>query len=180
MRLLLISNSTNAGEAYLDYPKHEIKDLFVGIQVTNVNIFGVSKGNVTLVGRRGKMSYKEWCSHYSHSHLGSSYNSWQTFCLGNSDIAMLINELKLSFDKDMWYMLFYALPNYVNWESLEGGPYKKIEIVRYSVNNAEFNTLIDLQNYCRLNPNGSVLYFHTKGISHINSAKLCSYSEIYE
>jgi len=24
MRLLLISNSTNAGEAYLDYPKHEI------------------------------------------------------------------------------------------------------------------------------------------------------------
>lgn len=25
MRLLLISNSTNAGEAYLDYPKHEIK-----------------------------------------------------------------------------------------------------------------------------------------------------------
>ena len=107
--------------------KHEIKDLFVGIQVTNVNIFGVSKGNVTLVGRRGKVSYKEWCSHYSHSHLSSSYNQWQNFCLGNSDIAMLINELKLSFDKDMWYMLFYALPNYVNWESLEGGPYKKIE-----------------------------------------------------
>ncbi len=26
MRLLLISNSTNAGEAYLDYPKHNIKD----------------------------------------------------------------------------------------------------------------------------------------------------------
>ena len=29
MRLLLISNSTNAGEAYLDYPKHNIKD-FLG------------------------------------------------------------------------------------------------------------------------------------------------------
>ena len=25
MRLLLISNSTNAGEAYLDYPKDEIR-----------------------------------------------------------------------------------------------------------------------------------------------------------
>ena len=29
MRLLLISNSTNAGEAYLDYPKHNIRD-FLG------------------------------------------------------------------------------------------------------------------------------------------------------
>jgi dipeptidase E len=29
MRLLLISNSTNAGEAYLDYPKHKIRD-FLG------------------------------------------------------------------------------------------------------------------------------------------------------
>ncbi len=29
MRLLLISNSTNAGEAYLDYPKHNIGD-FLG------------------------------------------------------------------------------------------------------------------------------------------------------
>jgi dipeptidase E len=31
MRLLLISNSTNAGEAYLDYPKEEIRD-FLGAQ----------------------------------------------------------------------------------------------------------------------------------------------------
>lgn len=29
MRLLLISNSTNAGEAYLDYPKNNIRD-FLG------------------------------------------------------------------------------------------------------------------------------------------------------
>ena len=31
MRLLLISNSTNAGEAYLDYPKKELGDFFKGI-----------------------------------------------------------------------------------------------------------------------------------------------------
>ena len=34
MRLLLISNSTNAGEAYLDYPKHQIRD-FLGSQALN-------------------------------------------------------------------------------------------------------------------------------------------------
>ena len=35
MNLLLISNSTNAGEAYLDYPKHEIKK-FLGDSVKKV------------------------------------------------------------------------------------------------------------------------------------------------
>ena len=34
MRLLLISNSTNAGEAYLDYPKYQIRD-FLGNQSLN-------------------------------------------------------------------------------------------------------------------------------------------------
>ena len=34
MRLLLISNSTNPGEAYLDYPKHNIKD-FLGDKPIN-------------------------------------------------------------------------------------------------------------------------------------------------
>lgn len=34
MRLLLISNSTNPGEAYLDYPKHQIKD-FLGDNIKN-------------------------------------------------------------------------------------------------------------------------------------------------
>jgi len=34
MRLLLISNSTNAGEAYLDYPKYQIRD-FLGEQSLN-------------------------------------------------------------------------------------------------------------------------------------------------
>ena len=35
MRLLLISNSTNAGEAYLEYPKYHIKD-FLGDRVSRV------------------------------------------------------------------------------------------------------------------------------------------------
>ncbi|HKK63452.1 MAG TPA: dipeptidase PepE [Bacteroidales bacterium] len=38
MRLLLISNSTNPGEPYLDYPKHEIKD-FLGKQKTSALFF---------------------------------------------------------------------------------------------------------------------------------------------
>lgn len=36
MRLLLISNSTNAGEAYLDYPKNEIKNFLGSEKVTGL------------------------------------------------------------------------------------------------------------------------------------------------
>ena len=32
MRLLLISNSTNAGEAYLEYPKRQIADFLGGVR----------------------------------------------------------------------------------------------------------------------------------------------------
>lgn len=41
----------------------------------------------------------------------------------------------------------------------------KIKIVRYDSNKFEYNTLINLQNYCNLNPNGCVLYYHSKGAS---------------
>jgi hypothetical protein len=106
---------------------HKIHDLYVGVQVTGFRMFNEIKGNIRLVGRRGKITYKEKVNSYSHSHLPRGHSNWDNFCLGSSDISMLINELKMSFDRDQWYMLFYALPNYVNWESLEGGPHISIQ-----------------------------------------------------
>lgn len=41
----------------------------------------------------------------------------------------------------------------------------KISVVRYDSNKFEYNTLINLQNYCKLNPNGLVFYYHSKGTS---------------
>lgn len=45
MRLLLISNSTNAGEAYLDYPKHKIQD-FLGQE--RINCLFIPYAGVTI------------------------------------------------------------------------------------------------------------------------------------
>jgi predicted O-methyltransferase YrrM len=69
------------------------------------------------------------------------------------------------------YEIFYSMIKKIDSDL-------KIEIVKYDSNDAEFNTLINLQNYCVLNPNGSVLYFHTKGSSrernhYINSWREC-------
>jgi predicted O-methyltransferase YrrM len=56
----------------------------------------------------------------------------------------------------------------------------KIELVMYEKNNFEFDTLIHLQNYCNLNPNGSVIYFHTKGVSRDYNANINSWRECLE
>ena len=43
----------------------------------------------------------------------------------------------------------------------------KVKVVRYTTNKFEYNTLINLQNYCKLNLNGCVLYYHSKGTSKV-------------
>lgn len=43
MRLLLISNSTNAGEAYLDYPKFNIREFLSDSNVRMFDIHNLAK-----------------------------------------------------------------------------------------------------------------------------------------
>jgi len=58
---------------------------------------------------------------------------------------------------------------------------QKINVVRYSSNKFEYNTLINLQNYCKLNNDGCVLYFHSKGTSKTHqSESLKSWRECLE
>lgn len=51
----------------------------------------------------------------------------------------------------------------------------KIEVIRYVDNNHEFNTLVNLQNYCKLNPKSFVLYYHTKCSSRDSSNEIYKY-----
>lgn len=100
---------------------------------------------------------------FSHNFLD---NHWESIV---EDQIVKIQESGLYKRADKIFYGVYSQKDldYETFKSLlkKYDPDIKIEIVRYSVNNAEFNTLINLQNYCRLNPNGSVLYFHTKGSS---------------
>lgn len=57
---------------------------------------------------------------------------------------------------------------------------KKIKVTVYKKNNFEFYTLINLQNFCTANPNGSVLYFHTKGTSRLKDRDMDSWRECME
>lgn len=108
--------------------KHEIKDLFVKFRVYDIFPEQDSKCSIGIQGCRTTLSLAEWNSDYGHSHLsGTCFCNFNGFCLGTSDFKIVIENLKLSLSRDDWYLLFYSLENYVNWESLEGGPYRKIK-----------------------------------------------------
>jgi len=64
MRLLLISNSTNAGEAYLDYPKFRIRD-FLGDQ--SLNCLFIPYAGVTISFEEYEKRVKERFNEIGHS-----------------------------------------------------------------------------------------------------------------
>ena len=70
MRLLLISNSTNAGEAYLDYPKHNIRD-FLGEQ--SLNCLFLPYAGVTISFDDYEVRVKERFSEIGH-HITSIHH----------------------------------------------------------------------------------------------------------
>lgn len=111
--------------------KHIIKDLYVKI---GYKINGSNVKLTELQGYRGKMTYEEHSSKYSHSHLPSSgLNSFAPFCLGSSEMADLKNDWVITeddFDQILFELFLYQLDAYVRWESLDGGPYFRMTEIR--------------------------------------------------
>jgi hypothetical protein len=104
--------------------RHTIKELYVWVYID------VQTGRLTsyeLFGMRTYLTVEEALAQYNHSHL-----SWNqigregTFCLGSTEIRALLYECYEVYDHDKLTLLFYFINNFVNWESLEGGPYSRI------------------------------------------------------
>jgi hypothetical protein len=114
--------------------EHNIRDLYVRWRFTKG--FKMSKG---LAGVRGLISYIEYRCGYIHSHLPSfSYASaettptFHTFCLGSGDFADLNRDWHIKdsvFDQRDFELLLYQLDAYVRWESLQGGPYMRMDTI---------------------------------------------------
>lgn len=84
---------------------------------------------------RSSVTFEEVLSCYSHSHVSNLVPFFSTMCLGHGDFrnltqilsAAILNDEPISEDDVEGYM--YLLDNYLHWESLEGTPYKKMELV---------------------------------------------------
>lgn len=111
---------------------HFIKSLFVRVSFDHMaNHFYSS-----MYGYAGELSILELISGYTHSHLRSNAVYWERFCTGTSEITGLLNDLNANnFDANRFDLFLYNLKEYITWESLEGGPYIKIEKLAYSDHN---------------------------------------------
>lgn len=76
---------------------------------------------------RTSKTVREHASHYNHSHARKSNNAAVTFCLGATSLETLVAGLRTdAFNQLNYELLFQQLPDYLAWESLEGGPHISI------------------------------------------------------
>lgn len=119
--------------------KHEITDLYVRLK-----FFLTDKGpqfGTSISGFRTTLTDKEAEWGYLHSHISSKTNYFdsfngncedtlcKSFCLGTSEVLDLMQTMEGAedFDKNIFELFLLTLDTYVKWESLEGGPYIKMQ-----------------------------------------------------
>lgn len=108
--------------------KHIIKDLYVIVPLHIESENFVFSGN--LYGFRTYQTSDEYSSNYIHSHLNSNkILEIGKFCLGSGDINLTIRNLmnKNNFSDVLLNGFLLTLEYYLSWESLEGGPHRKLE-----------------------------------------------------
>lgn len=101
---------------------HQIKGLYIKIS-------GYKNDRKDFQGIRGTLSYAEYISGYSHSHLNSfSFSNFNHFCLGTSELQMLLHEDIFQSEEYLKYFCI-VLENYLSWESIEGTPYIRLSTI---------------------------------------------------
>jgi len=117
---------------------HEIRDLFV------YHSFKWTNGAVhpyKLEGGRFSKTDLEITSAYQQSHLGS-HSSWTSnpfycsyFCVGgDTDVSRMMAEFQLDMDIDRYELFLFCVDSMVTWESLEGVPFIRMEVVKNANN----------------------------------------------
>lgn len=117
---------------------HEIRDLFV------YHSFKWTNGAVhpyKLEGGRLSKTDLEVTSSYQQSHLGS-HSSWKSnplycsyFCIGgDTDVSRMLAEFEVDMDIDRYELFLFCVDSMITWESLEGVPFIRMEVVK-SANN---------------------------------------------
>jgi hypothetical protein len=117
---------------------HEIRDLFV------YHSFKWTNGAVhpyKLEGGRFSKTNLEVTSSYQQSHLGS-HSSWKLnpfycsyFCVGgDTDVSRMMAEFEVDMDIDRYELFLFCVDSMVTWESLEGVPFIRMEVVKNANN----------------------------------------------
>lgn len=110
----------NENDKYVD-----IKELYARVRVTNS---GNIEGTFGLL--RADYPVSHLYADYAHSHISGvtlAANEFKSPCLGTGPINRTIVSLVADFDLNMWMLFCRELDTYVTVESLNGGPYRRLE-----------------------------------------------------
>lgn len=126
-----VKNENNKGIA--------IRDLYAKIKVTIQGTIPYEYCGFKLT--KTTFTSEQFDSGYIHSHVPSRYGvpSFLSPCLGTGPIENTIIELKNTFDEAEWMLFCQELSLYVTVESLQGGPYIRLESVGASQRLSEFS-----------------------------------------
>ena len=112
--------------------KHIIKDLFIEYTFRKYDD-GVVLTNLRAV--KATYSPGEIRQNYLHSHISNNgiFQRSSSFCFGSTQFKQFMDKLRNSYniiDKGDIYQLFLGMDKYLEWESLEGTPYNRIDSIR--------------------------------------------------
>lgn len=139
------SSCSSTWKLYIRFPKItitnskketvEINDLIIVIEFRRDFL---KFKNAYIYGTVFSATNKLYASKFRHSHLPSAddFTSFNTFCLGSSDVASIMMRLSTEpFNPYLFETFLYQLDAYVKWESLEGGPYYRMNTIGTDRNN---------------------------------------------
>jgi hypothetical protein len=110
---------------------HKIKDLYVLLPF--VKSGGKIYFSSYLYGGRGTLTDVEYTYEgridkpYKHSHLTDEWNQISGFCLGTGPIKEYLAYYVMEQSEVNLFSVLYNIKIYVEWESLEGNPYRRMD-----------------------------------------------------
>ena len=127
---------------------HTIRDLYVMLHPFIYSGTGRISFTDSISGFRTTLTDAELNTGYLHSHLRSTNRGYfdnfdsevgleRWFCLGSGETLDLLDIMNVAeeFDKNLFELFLYTLDSFVKWESLEGGPYKRMENIHLGDDN---------------------------------------------
>lgn len=126
----------------------DIQDVYIKIPI---NLDGEMENSFYI--NRATYSIAQFYSGYLHSHCPTlsktNARHFSSMCLGNGPIKDTMANLRADYDEDLWQLFCSELEDYLQTESLTGGPYEFLEQVKNpklrSLTNQRFEFYVNSQ-----------------------------------
>lgn len=107
---------------------HIMKDIFIKFNFTD-------RLNSYCRMLRTTYSFNELASGYCHSHIRSFTafhpdKEFRTFCFGGSTLRTISDRLMYNFSEQLFHFFLIEIKKFLEWESIVGVPYMRIEDIR--------------------------------------------------